>query len=79
MRPPPTPQYVVILETTVLIMIAVGLILTRLSFKVTGGVTNYLIVGAVLAGLAAFGAHYSARRARADADRPDPCDPTSDA
>ncbi|MFD6160552.1 hypothetical protein ACFWF7_31770 [Nocardia sp. NPDC060256] len=75
MRQPPTPKYVVILETTVLIMIAVGLVLARLSFKVSGGVTNCLYIGAILAGLAALGAYYSARRARAELEPPDPDDP----
>ncbi|MFI6996756.1 hypothetical protein [Nocardia sp. NPDC050175] len=75
MRRPPTPRYILILETTVLVMIAVGLTLSRLSTKTPGGVTIYLFVGAVLAGLAAIGAFYGARRARNELERQNPDDP----
>lgn len=76
MRQPPTPRYVRILEITVLIMIAAGLTLARLSFKIPGALTSYLPVGAVLAGLAAIAAFYSARRARSELEQQSPEDPT---
>ncbi|WP_433663975.1 hypothetical protein ACQPW1_18780 [Nocardia sp. CA-128927] len=79
MRRPPTPRYVLILETTVLIMIAIGFVLVRLSVKISGGhMTNYWTAGAVLAGLAAIWAHYSARRARAVLEPPDADNPVTD-
>lgn len=78
MRQPPTPQYVRILEITVLSMIAAGLTLARLSFKIPSALTSYLSVGAVLAGLAAFAAFYSARRTRTELGRQAPEDPTPD-
>ncbi|MFI6046634.1 hypothetical protein ACIA8C_33790 [Nocardia sp. NPDC051321] len=78
MRRPSTPRYVLILETTVLAMIAAGLTLARLSTKSPGGVTIYLFVGAVLAGLAAFGAFHGARRARDELERQNPDDTTLD-
>ncbi|WP_405162732.1 hypothetical protein OG203_41760 [Nocardia sp. NBC_01499] len=78
MRHPPTPRYVAILETTVLIMIAIGFVLARLSAKIPGAATSYLTVGAVLAGLAAITAFYSARRARTDLNPPTTDNPTPD-